>query len=293
MRTRKWERGTRNGGGESGPRSHFRVPRLEHRGLIPGVHRGRRGIPKVAIRAGRRAAAPRRAREEALLHQERLVHLLERARVLAHGGGDRLDADGAALELLDDGAQDARVHVVQPELVYVEALQGFERDRGRDLAAGAHLGVVAHALQEPVRDPRRAAAAPRDLGDARGVRLDAENSRRPGDDLGEIVGRIVGEPLDQAEARAHRRRGQAEAQRVVQGLLALLRGVDRDLQRFLHLRLADELVEPRRAQRRVADALLGEHLGGGDLGAHDRYVGLARQRTGRDSASIWWRVWQV
>ena len=89
----------------------------------------------------------------------------------------------------------------------------------------------------------------------------------------------------------HRQRGLAEARRaeeqgVVQRLLALLRGVDRDLQRFLHLRLADELVEPRRAQRRVADALLGEHFGGGDLGAHDRYVGRARHCTGRVSAWI-------
>src|SRR2546422_963713 len=35
-----------------------------------------------------------------------------------------------------------------------------------------------------------------------------------------------------------------EEQRVVEGLLALLRRVDRDLERFLDLGLADELVEP-------------------------------------------------
>src|SRR3989454_3356896 len=105
--------------------SAFRTPHsalAENGGLIPGVHRGGRGIPKVAIRAGRRAAAPRRAREETLLHQERLVHFLERARVLAYGGGGRLGADGAAPQPLHDGAQDAPVHVVQPELVHVEAL---------------------------------------------------------------------------------------------------------------------------------------------------------------------------
>src|SRR2546423_10092532 len=85
--------------------SAFRTPHsalAENVGLIPGVRRGGRGIPKVAIRAGRRAAAPRRTREETLLHQERLVHFLQRAPVLAPRGGDPLGADRAALQLLHD-----------------------------------------------------------------------------------------------------------------------------------------------------------------------------------------------
>src|SRR2546426_4468675 len=125
--------------------SAFRTPHsalAENGGLIPGVRRGRRGIPKVAIRAGRRAAAPRRAREETLLHQERLVHFLERARVLAYGGGDRLDADGAPPELLDDWAQDARGPVVPPELRPREAAHGFQRRPRRDLAARPAPGLA-------------------------------------------------------------------------------------------------------------------------------------------------------
>src|SRR2546427_6735394 len=86
--------------------SAFRTPHsalAENVGLIPGVRRGGRGIPKVAIRAGRRAAAPRRTREETLLHQERLVHFLEPAPALAHRGGDRLDSDAGAPQLLGVG----------------------------------------------------------------------------------------------------------------------------------------------------------------------------------------------
>src|SRR5438132_2934298 len=55
------------------------------------------------------------------------------------------------------------------------------------------------------RDARRAAAAAGDLGDARGVGRHVEDAGRAADDLGEVVGRIVGEPLDQTEPCAHGR----------------------------------------------------------------------------------------
>src|SRR2546425_10358768 len=42
---------------------------------------------------------------------------------------------------------------------------------------------------------------------------------------------------------------------------------------FLHLALADEFVQARGAQRRVRHALVGERLGGGDLGATCRLHG--------------------
>src|SRR2546430_966510 len=129
---------------------------LKHRRLFSAP--GRRES-EMSVRGSRGASAAWRAREEALLHEERLVHFLERARILTHGGGDGGEPDRSTLELLDDGLQDPAVHVVEPELVHVEPLQRLGGDRRRDLAAGAHLCVIAHALQEPVRDARRAAAA--------------------------------------------------------------------------------------------------------------------------------------
>ncbi len=68
----------------------------------------------------------------------------------------------------------------------------------------------------------------------------------------------------------HRERGLAqtgrtEEERVVERLAAPPRGVDRDLQRGLDLRLSDELVEPRRAQRRIGARLLGQRFGRRDL----------------------------
>src|SRR5436853_5281986 len=148
---------------------------LKHRRLFSAP--GRRES-EMSVRGSRGAPAAWRAREEALLHEERLVHFLERARILTHGGSDGGEPDRSTLELLDDGLQDPAVHVVEPELVHVQPFQRFTGDRRRDPAPGAHLRVVAYPLQEPVRDAWRAAAAAGDLGDARGIGRGAEDSRR-------------------------------------------------------------------------------------------------------------------
>ena len=71
-------------------------------------------------------------------------------------------------------------------------------------AAGAHLGEIADAPQEPVDDPRRAARAPGDLERALGVDLDLEEPGRARDDLRELRGRIELEACDDAEAVAQR-----------------------------------------------------------------------------------------
>src|SRR5438093_491069 len=56
---------------------------------------------EVPVRPRRGAAAARRAGEEALLHQKRLVHLFQCAGVLPDGGGDGAEAHRPAVELLD------------------------------------------------------------------------------------------------------------------------------------------------------------------------------------------------
>ena len=77
----------------------------------------------------------------------------------------------------------------------------------------AHLGDVAHAPEDAVRDARRAARAPRDLLGRVGGDLDAEDARRAVHDRAELAGVVVVEPERQAEAVAQRRRQQARARR--------------------------------------------------------------------------------
>src|SRR5437879_5944971 len=95
---------------------------VEDRRLVSGL-RGRES--KMPVRACCGAPAARRPGEEALLHEERLVHLFECAGILADRRGDGGQSHRAALELLDDGLQDPTVHVVEAELHHVEPLPGL------------------------------------------------------------------------------------------------------------------------------------------------------------------------
>ena len=79
------------------------------------------------------------------------------------------------------------------------------------MARAAHLGVVAHALEQPVGHARRAARAARDRARAGPVDLDAEDPGRALDDVGEVVRVVEVEPVRDAEAVAQRRREQAGA----------------------------------------------------------------------------------
>src|SRR2546426_11022860 len=86
----------------------FRIPRSEFRILSLAVKHGRlfgapwRSEAKMLARGSRGAAAARRARQEAALHEKRLGHLLQPAGILAPsppaGGGP----PGAAPERLRD-----------------------------------------------------------------------------------------------------------------------------------------------------------------------------------------------
>src|SRR5439155_6039957 len=83
------------------PHSAFRIPHLsavKHRRLFRAPW-GRKA--EMLVRARRGAAAARRAGQEPLLHEERLVHFLQRSGILAHGGGARGESHRAAVELLD------------------------------------------------------------------------------------------------------------------------------------------------------------------------------------------------
>src|SRR5258708_18026100 len=93
--------------------SALRIPHLsavKHRRLFSAP--GRRES-EMSVRGSRGAPAAWRAGEEALLHQERLVHLLQRSPVLAHGGRGGGEPRPATLRPLADCLQDTAGHVVQ------------------------------------------------------------------------------------------------------------------------------------------------------------------------------------
>src|SRR5438094_6121266 len=99
MMVRNVECGVRNG--RAGVDSAFRTPHsalaVEHRRLFGAPWRRKSEMP---VRGPRGAPATRRAGEKPLLHQERLVHLLEGARVLTHRRGDARESPRPALDTI-------------------------------------------------------------------------------------------------------------------------------------------------------------------------------------------------
>ena len=157
-------------------------------------------------------------------------------------------------------------------------------DRGGDHAAAADLRVVAHPLQQPVGDPRRASRA---LGDhvlAAGLDLDLEDARGAANDLRQVGGVVVLEPLGDAEAVAQRRRQQPGPGRRADERER--RQVERDRPRAGALAEHDRqlAVLHRRVQRlldrpvEAVDLVDEEHRPGLERGEEGGDVGLALQR---------------
>src|SRR5262245_60931505 len=153
---------------------------------------------EVLVRALRRHAAARRAVEVALLDQERLVDVLDRAAILADRGGERVQPDGSPAVFLDERTQERAVHAVEAGLVDLETREREAGELARHRRLAADLGEVAHAAQQAVGDARRAPRAGRDLERALSRERDAEDARASREDLHQVARRVVLEPGDHA-----------------------------------------------------------------------------------------------
>ena len=110
---------------------------------------------QVGVAGGHASAC--RAHHVTLLYQVGLDDIHDRVGFFADRSGDRLQPDGAAVELLDDGLQDPSVHLVQTVLVDVQEGEGGLRHLFVDDTLGFHLGIIPDPLQESVDNSRRAA----------------------------------------------------------------------------------------------------------------------------------------
>ncbi len=63
------------------------------------------------------------AHQVSFLDQERLVDLFDGPGFFSDGRSDRIDADRAALEFIDDGGQDPVVHLIQAVQVDIQGFQ--------------------------------------------------------------------------------------------------------------------------------------------------------------------------
>ena len=166
---------------------------------VPRARR-RRGQPEVGVGGRHRHPAAWGAREQTLLDEEGLVHVLHRLGELADGDGERRQADRAAVELLAERAEDRPVDLVEPDAVDPEHGQPLARGRRVDRPVAAHLGEVAHPAQQAVGDAGRAPGTTGDLPRPLGVDRDVEDSRGPEDDRLQLGGVVVVEAGDQTRS---------------------------------------------------------------------------------------------
>src|SRR5262245_19793009 len=144
----------------------------------------------MLVREASGDSATRRALQETFLDQVRLDDVLEGSPLLADRGREAVDADRAAVELLDHGEQELAVHRVEAVRVDLEQVHRGLRDALVDRAVALDLRVVAHAAQQAVRDARRTARARRDLARTRVVDLEIQDSGRAPHDLRALRTRI-------------------------------------------------------------------------------------------------------
>src|SRR5437773_5516974 len=161
----------------------------------------------------RRHPSPSRPGQETDLDQVRLVDVLDRLWFFRERGRQRVEPDGPALELDDHGLQQPAVQRLEADLVDLQHGKRVPGDVDGRPAVAAHLGVVAHAPQEAVRDARRAASSAGDLGHGVDVDLDVEDPCRAADDLLELRLGVEVEAVNGAEAVAERAAEQTLARR--------------------------------------------------------------------------------
>src|SRR3954469_6587451 len=178
------------------------APRPEQRRLARALE------PQVVVCAPGGGAPARCPLQEPTLQEVGLVDVLDRVRLLAHRDRERRQPDRPAGEADAHRVEDLAVGAVEAEAVDLEQLERGVGRRAVDDAGAADLGPVAHALEQPVGDARRAAAALGDRPPAAVVERHAEDRRRAPDDPREVVGAVGLEAVLDAEAVAQRRREQ-------------------------------------------------------------------------------------
>ena len=97
----------------------------------------------------------RRAGQQALLDEERFVHIFHRLGLLTDADGDGTEPHWTTCELLADGVQDRAVNLVEAAFVNAKHFEALAGSGLGDRAVAADLGEVANTPQKPVGDTGR------------------------------------------------------------------------------------------------------------------------------------------
>src|SRR5271154_6759748 len=165
----------------------------------------------MRVRALGGDAAARSPRQETLLQQVGLVDFLDRVGFFAPCRGKALDADRAAVELVDYRAENRTIHLVEGGRGDFEQLERAQRNLARDDRRFVDLREVADAAQQAIDYSRSAARPRRELMRTALVDCHIQQRGRAADNLAELLVIVKIEMEMLAEAVAQRRAKQARA----------------------------------------------------------------------------------
>ena len=234
-------------------------------------------------------ASARSAPNETFFDQERFIHFLHRAGVLADRRGDGRDAHRTALKLIDDGGENFVVDLVEPETVDVEGFEGKASNGHIDAAVAFHLRKVAHAAQQGIGDTRRAARTSRHFGRRLRIHGHTQNVCRSLHDVAKCGGVVVFQVEVDAETRTKR----CGEQTAARGGTHQREGVEVDLNGARRRPFVDHDVDPIvlhcriqvffHHRRKPVDLVDEQHVVGLQGGEQSRQVaGLVEHRAGSE-----------
>src|SRR3712207_124445 len=146
-----------------------------------------------------------------LFDKERLIDLLDGSGVFAQRGSDGSQSHRTSFKLVDNGAQNLVVYLVEPVAVDV---QRFEREPGNVRIDGAcpfHLRKVPHTAKQGIGYTRSAAAARRYFRRCRNGARHIEDGSGTADDRTQHIVVVILQVQIDAETRAKRSRKQPAA----------------------------------------------------------------------------------
>jgi hypothetical protein len=85
--------------------------------------------------------------DESFLDEIGFIDILDGARIFSHGGSDRIESDGSATELIDDGQQQFVIYLVESESINIQRLECILSDVEVDSSVPFDLRKVSHAAK--------------------------------------------------------------------------------------------------------------------------------------------------
>jgi len=142
----------------------------------------------------------RGAHQQTQANQKRLGHSFDRFGFLPDRHGQSAQSHRAAAEAVHDRLQDSAIDPIQADHVHLIQLQSSPRCVQVDDAITVHLGPIPDPAQQPVGDPRSAAAPASDFRTALVRDVDVEQPRAAVHDAFEVGDLVEVEVSGEAES---------------------------------------------------------------------------------------------